>query len=157
MHKYIIMKFNFTHKFLGGIALLFVTLLTVSCSSSRKSINIEEGWDLLGERKVNFVRDRDDFTVYNTNGYTAIRFRVEKRDIKINNLKIVYQNGDVLSPVIDDVITKGEYSRIVDLGIQPKNIRSINFKYRTTGSILKGRANILIFGKRYVNPYQYNN
>ena len=149
------MKKNFTQKFLGVTVILLITALVTSCSSSRKSITIEEGWDLLGERKVNFVRDRDEFTVYNTNGYTAIRFRVEKRDIKINNLQVVYQNGDVLSPVIDDVITKGEYSRIIELGVQPKNIRSINFKYRTTGSILKGRANILIFGKRYVNPYQY--
>ena len=149
------MKLNFTQKFLGGIALLFVTLLAVSCSSSRKSITIEEGWDLIGERKVNFVRDRDELKVYNNNGYTAIRFRVEKRDIKINNLQVVYQNGDVLSPVIDDVIIKGEYSRIIELGIAPKNIRSINFKYRTTGSVLKGRANILIFGKRYVSTYPY--
>ncbi len=149
------MKLNFTQKFLGGITLLFVTLLAVSCSSSRKSITIEEGWDLIGERKVNFVRDRDELKVYNNNGYTAIRFRVEKRDIKINNLQVVYQNGDVLSPVIDDVIIKGEYSRIIELGIAPKNIRSINFKYRTTGSVLKGRANILIFGKRYVSTYPY--
>ncbi len=149
------MRFSITQKILGASAILLISILALSCSSSRKSITIEEGWDLIGERKVNFVRDRDAFTVYNTNGYTAIRFRVEKRDIKINGLQIVYQNGDVLTPVIDDVITKGEYSRVIELGIEPKNIRSINFKYRTTGSVLKGRANILIFGKRYVNPYKY--
>lgn len=155
MPKYFIMKLSFTQKFLSGIVILFVSILITSCSSSRKSITIEEGWDLIGERKVNFVRDRDEFMIYNNNGYTAIRFRVEKRDIKINGLQIVYQNGDVLSPVIDDVITKGEYSRIIELGVEPKNIRSINFKYRTTGSVLKGRANVLIFGRRYVSPYKY--
>ena len=149
------MKLNFNQKFLGSMAILFIMLVSASCSSSRKSITIEEGWDLIGERKVNFVRDRDEVKVYNNIGYTAIRFRVEKRDIKINNLQIVYQNGDVLSPVIDDVINKGEYSRVIELSVEPKNIRSINFKYRTTGSVLKGRANVLIFGKRYVSPYKY--
>lgn len=149
------MKFNFTKLILGAFALVLISIFANSCSSSRKSITIEEGWDLIGERKVNFVRDKDAFTVYNTNGYTAIRFRVEKRDIKINDLQIIFQNGDALKPVIDDVINKGEYSKIIELGAEPKNIRSINFKYRTTGSILKGRANILIFGKRYVSPYKY--
>ncbi len=149
------MKLDFTKKIIGGAAILLISILFISCSSSRKSITIEEGWDLIGERKVNFVRDRDEFKIYNSNGYTAIRFRVEKRDIKINGLQIIYQNGDALSPVIDDVIIKGEYSRIIELGAEPKNIRSINFKYRTTGSVLKGRANILIFGKRYVSPYKY--
>ncbi len=149
------MKLNFSKKIIGGAAILLISILFISCSSSRKSITIEEGWDLIGERKVNFVRDRDEFKIYNSNGYTAIRFRVEKRDIKINGLQIIYQNGDALSPVIDDVIIKGEYSRVIELGAEPKNIRSINFKYRTTGSVLKGRANILIFGKRYVNPYKY--
>lgn len=149
------MKLNFTKKFLGGMALLFITIISISCSSSRKSIAIEEGWDLLGEKKVNFVRNKDEFKVYNNNGYTAIRFKIEKRDVKIIGLQVVYQNGDVLSPVIDNVILKGEYSRVIELGVTPKNIRSINFRYRTTGSILKGRATILVFGKRYVNPYQY--
>jgi hypothetical protein len=135
-------------------ALAFLTLVAnISCSNTRKSIPIEEGWDLLGEQKVNFVRDKDVITVYNTNKYTAIRFKVEKKDIYIKDLKIVYQNGDKLSPTMDDKVAADQYSRVIELGPEGKSVRSIDFKFRSTGNILKGRANVLIFGKRYVQPY----
>lgn len=124
-----------------------------SCSSSRKTIAVEEGWDLLGEKTVNFVRDRDNLTVYNTNRYTAIRFKIEKRDVHINDVKIVYENGDKLTPTIDDNIAAEQYSRVIELGPEGKSVRSIDFQFRTTGNVLKGRARVLVFGKRYQLPY----
>ena len=128
-------------------------LLNFSCSSSRKTISIEEGWDLLGENKVNFVKDKDEVIVYNTERYTALRFKVENKDVRINELKVVFQNGDKLDPVMDDVVQKDQFSKVIELSKLGTSIRSINFRYRSTGSILKGRANVLVFGKRYVAPY----
>jgi hypothetical protein len=56
----------------------------------------EEGWEILGESKVTFIKNQDQIDVNNSNRFTA--------------------------------------------------------NYRTTGNILKGRANVLLFGKRYVQP-----
>lgn len=143
-------------KVLLAFILLFSIFATISCSSTRKSIAIEEGWELIGESKVNFVRDRDQVDVISANRFTAIRFKVENRDIRLNGLNVVYQNGDKLAPVIDDIIVADQYSRDIELGPEGKMIRSIDFKYRTTGNILKGRGNVLVFGKRFVNPPVYN-
>ena len=143
-------------KILLGFILLASIFTTLSCSSTRRSIAIEEGWELIGESKVNFVRDRDQVDVISANRFTAIRFKVENRDIRLNGLNVVYQNGDKLAPVIDDIIVADQYSRDIELGPEGKMIRSIDFKYRTTGNILKGRGNVLLFGKRYVNPPVYN-
>ena len=143
------------NKKLLTIFILLVTIFTtLSCSSTRRSIAIEEGWELLGESKVNFVRDRDQVDVISANRFTAIRFKVEKRDIRLNDLNVVYQNGDKLAPVIDEVIVADQYSRDIELGPEGKAIRSVDFKYRTTGNVLKGRGNVLVFGKRYVQPLQ---
>ena len=133
---------------------IFILLLTLgnSCASSRRSISIEEGWDLLGEQKVNFVRDRDGIKVFSNTAYTAIRFKVENREVRINELNVVYQNGDKLNPAIDDVVAADQYSKIIELTPEGKIIRSVDFSYRTTGNVLKGRANVLVFGKRYVQP-----
>ena len=141
------------NKKLLTVFILLGTIFTVlSCSSTRRSIAIEEGWELLGESKVNFVRDRDQVDVISANRFTAIRFKVEKRDIRLNDLNVVYQNGDKLAPVIDEVIVADQYSRDIELGPEGKAIRSVDFKYRTTGNVLKGRGNVLVFGKRYVQP-----
>ncbi len=137
---------------IGGMALLMI-FGNFACSNTRRSIAVEEGWDLLGETKVNFVNDRDVVTVYNTNRYTSIRFKVENKDIYLKDIKIVYQNGDKLSPTMDDKVTANQFSREIELGPEGKSIRSIDFKFRSTGNILKGRANVLVFGKRYARPY----
>lgn len=138
----------------GLFALMFVALLLVTaCGSSRRSIGIEEGWDILGEDKVNFVRDRDAIDVRSRNAYTAIRFVVEDRDIRISDLKIIYQNGDQLTPAIDETIRAGQRSRIIELAADGKYIDKIEFSYRTTGNLLKGRASVLVLGRRYAPGY----
>jgi hypothetical protein len=151
------MKTTLRDKILTACILLAAVVTIISCSSSRRSIAIEEGWELLGESKVDFIRDKDQVDVVSSNRFTALRFKVEKRDIRLNDLHVVYQNGDKLSPVIDDVIVADQYSRDIELGPEGKAIRSVDFKYRTTGNILKGRGSVLLFGKRYVAPVYYNN
>lgn len=146
------MKIN---KLKNIVLFLIATISIISCSNSRKTIAIEEGWDLLGESKVNFIRDRDKIDVLNTNLYTAIRFKVESKDVHISQLEIVYLNGDKLNPVIDDDVVAGQYSRDIELGPEGRAIRSVDFSYRSRGNIFKGRAKVLVFGKRYTQPYRY--
>ena len=138
---------------LGIVLLLSVSLFT-SCGSSRRIVGVEEGWEVLAQRKVNFVRDKDDIDINSRNMFTAIRFRVEDRDIRISELKIYYPNGDKLEPSVDDEIPAGQMSRIIELSRDGRYIDKIEFKYRTTGNILKGRANVIILGKKF-NPYGY--
>jgi uncharacterized membrane protein len=134
--------------------LLLVTLVifTASCGSSRRTLAIEEGWELLGELTVDFARDNDKLDINSSNRYTALRFKVENREVKIRDLKIVFANLDKLEPAIEEVVPADQYSKILELGPEGKEVRSVEFKYRTTGNLLKGRARVLIFGKRYVQP-----
>ncbi len=127
--------------------------MIISCNSTRKSIAIEEGWELLGEKKVNFVKDVDVIEVHSSNKFTAIRFKIEKREVRLNDLKIYYQNGDKLQPLIDDVVPADQNSRDILLASDGRFITKIEFKYRTIGNIFKGRANLLVFGKRYSAGY----
>jgi hypothetical protein len=132
---------------------LFVVLAIslVSCFSSRRSLGIEEGWELLGERKVNFVRDKDEISVNSRNQFIAIRFKVEDKDVRINDLKIYFQNGDKLEPMLDDIISANQYSKIIELAREGRIIDKIAFKYRSTGNLLSGRANVVILGQKH-NP-----
>ncbi len=127
-------------------------IFTSSCGSSRRTLAIEEGWELLGELTVDFARDKDKLDINSANRYTALRFKVENREVKIRDLKIVFANLDKLEPAIEEVVPADQYSKILELGPDGKEVRSVEFKYRTTGNLLKGRAKVLIFGKRYVQP-----
>jgi hypothetical protein len=124
-------------------------LMVVSCGPARKSIAIEEGWDLLGELKPDFIRDKDVIEVHSTNKFTDLRFKVEKHEVRLNNLTVFFQNGDRLSPSLDEIIAPDQYSRNIEIAADGKFINKIEFKFRTTGNVFKGRANVLVFGKRY--------
>lgn len=140
------------------IVLKFVLLaagfIFISCGSSRRTFGLEEGWELLGEKKVNFVRDKDVMEVKSNNRFTAIRFMVEEKDVRLRDLKIEFENGDKMEPALDDVIKAGEQSRVIQLAADGRRITNIEFKYRSMGSILQGRANVVVTGKRF-NPYGY--
>ena len=130
----------------------FLSLLISACGSSRRTFGLEEGWELLGESKVNFLRDKDVMEVKSRNMFTAIRFYVEDKDVRITDLKIQFENGDKIEPALDDVIKAGEQSRMIDLAADGRRINNIEFKYRSMGSVLEGRANVVVTGRRY-NPY----
>jgi len=133
-------------------AVLIVTTLS-ACYSSRRSISVEEGWELLGEERVDFVRDKDELIVTSRNQFTDIKFKVEDREIRINDLQIYFQNGDKLAPSIDLVVPANQESRVIELARDGRTISKIEFKYRTTGNILQGRANVLVYGKKYYPGY----
>jgi hypothetical protein len=87
--------------------------------------------------------------VHSSYKFTAIRFKVEKHEVRLTELKIHFQNGDKLEPSLDDILPADQYSREIELSTDGKFVYKIEFKYRTTGNIFKGRANMLVFGKRY--------
>jgi hypothetical protein len=102
---------------------------------------------------VNFVKDKDEITINNRTPYTAVRFKVEDRDVHINDLKIYFDNGDKLEPNMDEAIPANEFSRVIDLGREGRYLDHIEFKYRSTGNILKGRANVILLAKKYYRDY----
>lgn len=122
-------------------------VLYSSCGGPR-TIVVEEGWDLLGEAKVNFIRDRDEIDVNSDTRYTALVFQVKEREIRLNELAIHFPNGDKLEPNLDDVVQADQYSRVIDIDREGRVIDKVSFRYRTTGNILEGRATVLVLGKR---------
>jgi hypothetical protein len=133
---------------------VLVALVIVSCSSSRRTVAIEEGWELLGERKVDFIKDKDEIPVTSRSEFTALKFKVEDRDVRLNYLKIYFKNGDVLQPSVDEVIPANQTSRVIELARDGRPIDKIEFKYHTTGGkLLSGRASVLVFGRKYYSGY----
>ena|SRR5664279_5720912 len=136
-------------KYFKSAIFFSIIVMIASCSSSKKNIVTPQGWVVIGETKANFVRETDVVKVYSLDRFTDIRFRVEDRALKISEMTIYFENGDKLTPKMEDVVEPDQYSRVINIADNGKKIDRIEFKYRTTGSILKGRAKITIIGKQY--------
>ncbi|MEO8862360.1 MAG: hypothetical protein ABI358_13100 [Ginsengibacter sp.] len=130
---------------------LFISIIAIlsSCSASKKTMLTPEGWVVIGETKANFIRETDVIKIYSLDKFTDIRFRVEDRAIKVSEMTIYFENGDKLTPNVDDVVEPDQYSKIINLADNGKKLDRIEFKYRTAGSILKGRGKIIVIGKAY--------
>ncbi len=133
--------------------IISLAIISFSCGSTRNSIAVEEGWELLGETKAGFIRETDIINVNSRNQFTAIRFRVEGAQIKLSELGVFFESGDKLSPAVDETIAAGQESRLIELAADGRTITKIEFKYRTVGSIIKKKATIVVLGKRYRTGY----
>lgn len=127
-----------------GFAVLILIFVVLT---SFRSIH-QDDWIFLGERKVSFVRDKDVFTLHTNDRLSAVRMKVEGRDISISEVKVYFQNGDKMEPAIDGIVRAGENSRVIDLPENGRHITKIEFKYRTVGSVLKGKADIQLYGRK---------
>jgi hypothetical protein len=104
---------------------------------------------LLGERMVNFKADHDVIGVGGYSGtFRSLSFVVEKNDIEMFNLVIVYGNGEKEKIGTRLIFREGSRSRILDLHGGKRVIKSIQFTYRTVGNWAEGRARVAVYGIR---------
>lgn len=141
------MSNRFRLSLLLALGVMFTGMM--SCSPPRKTLVLEEGWELIGETKVGHMMETDEIIVDTSKIYTMIRFKVEEQEIKVDQVKVYFTNGDKLEPKIAEAIKPAEFSRDVDLGYEGKSISKIQFRYKTPGSVLKSKATVMVFGKRY--------
>lgn len=105
-------------------------------------------WELLGEKEVGFRVDRDVIKVGRKEGrYEKLRLRVEKNDIELLDLKVVYGNGDVQDIRVRSNIRAGSETRPLDLsGDRGRFIKEIQLVYKTDGRRRRGGALVQVYG-----------
>jgi hypothetical protein len=126
-----------------------VALSVMSCMSVPGPVLAPSGSVLLGERSVDFKADHDVIGVGAYNGtFRSLSFVVEKNDIELFNLVIVYGNGEREKFATRLIFREGTRSRILDLHGGKRVIRSIQFTYRTVGNWAEGKARVAVYGVR---------
>jgi hypothetical protein len=106
-----------------------------------------QDWELLGTRRVSFVRERDVIEVTAREGlFRALKLEVDGGDLEMFNVRIVFGDGSVYSPKTRFLFRQGSWSRTFDFPGQSRVIRRIEFQYRST--IRRGQATVRVYGKQ---------
>ena len=104
---------------------------------------------LLGEREVDFKVDRDKIDVRRYEGsFRSLFFLVEKNDIELFNLVVVFENGERQNIDARLIFNEGSRSRLIDLNGRERRIKSIQFTYKTVGTRQEGKARVTVYGVR---------
>jgi hypothetical protein len=111
------------------------------------SATLAAGWEKLGKRSVRLVGDHDVIPVTFLRGdFRRIQLRVRENGIFINDLVVVYANGNSDRIPIQNHIPKGGESRVIDLRGGERIIRSVQLYYRSVRNS-KGRAEVSVYGR----------
>ena len=123
--------------------LFFLLALSFIFSGSAKAQN---GWRFIADKTVAFGVDHDVIVTGNTNDdFRKLKIRVTDGPLKMYDMKVYFDNGDVQDVSIRALIRQGGESRVIDLDGGLRHIKRIEFWYETKG-FRKGRARIAVWG-----------
>ncbi len=131
------------------VAYLVITGFTVTSktANTKNSIPSPTAWEVLGSRTINYNTDRDVITVTaNDHWHSGIYFKVTDAPIKINDMKVYFDNGDKFDVSIRSMIKQNGHSRTITLPGGQRRITKVEFWYETLGSN-RGRATLTLWGK----------
>lgn len=104
-------------------------------------------WEQLGCQKVGFGADRDVIKVGRREGrFSAIRLRVERSDVLILNLKVVYARGAADDFEVKKRIRAGDATPPLDLRGERRAINRVEMVYTSIPSF-KGSARLCVDGR----------
>jgi hypothetical protein len=104
-------------------------------------------WVMLGEKHVGFGVDRDVIQVGRQEGrFERLMLRVQKNDIEMLDLKVIYANGEQDDIPVRHFIRQGGETRPLDLrGDHGRKIDRIEMTYRSRPDF-RGQAVVQVYG-----------
>lgn len=105
-------------------------------------------WKFIGDKTVSFGVDRDVIHTGNTNDeFRQLKLKVTDGPLKVYDMKVHFDNGEVQDIQLRSLIRKGGESRVIDLNGGIRRLRKIEFWYETKGFV-RGRARVAVWGKK---------
>jgi hypothetical protein len=110
------------------------------------AVQAQNGWRFIADKIVAFGVDHDVIVTGNTNDdFRKLKLRVTDGPLKMYDMKVYFDNGDVQDISIRFRIPQGGESRVIDLDGGLRHIKRIEFWYETKG-FRKGRARVAVWG-----------
>ena len=129
-----------------SVLLLLFTLSLFNCTTAQNATRAD--WRFIADKWVNYGLDHDAIHLGDLkDDFRQIKIRVTDAPLKIYDMKVHYDNGDVQDVSLKLLFRQGEESRVIDLNGGLRHLRKIEFWYETKG-VRKGKARIAVWGKR---------
>lgn len=124
------------------ITALFVLVFLFATAA----VHAQGGWRFIADKTVAFGVDHDVIVTGNTNDdFRKLKLRVTDGPLKMYDMKVYFDNGDVQDVSIRFHIPQGGESRVIDLDGGLRHIKRIEFWYETKG-FRKGRSRVAVWG-----------
>ena len=126
-------------------ALLFAILLIPALSFTNTAN--AQGWDKLGQRKVNFKTDRDVISGRWDGWFRALQIKVRGGSVNMQKMEVYYRNGQTENIPLKNNFTDGSESRAIDLSGARRLIEKVVFWYESSGSTGGNKPVVELWGR----------
>ena len=133
-------------KTLFALAAVLVSLTALRAQKVEVVTNDKPGWHKIGETHVDFKTDKDVVKVWGADKLKALQIKAVDAPVHIENMEVVYENGEPEDIPIRYDFKQGTESRAIDLKGYERKIKEINFVYRTVPNWTGDKAHIEIYG-----------
>lgn len=124
-------------------SVLLVALLILACASNAMSA---QDWELIGQREVDFKGDRDTISAKSKGSFRQLRLVVKGGSIEMHDMVVTFGNGEKFSPELRHNFNEKSSSRTIDLPGERRNIRRIDFRYRSMDRS-EGKGTVAVYGR----------
>jgi hypothetical protein len=137
----------------GLLTLTAATVLALGVPAMAASdVNPREApagtWVHVGKTSADFGKDHDIIDIHGNDSFRKLRFKVTDAPLHLTRMVVTYENGDPDTVAIDQNISKGGWSRDLDLkGSGTRSIRKVDFWYSTNGKG-QGKSDVELEGQR---------
>ncbi|MBC7848866.1 MAG: hypothetical protein H7Y31_03980 [Chitinophagaceae bacterium] len=134
-------------KILFVLAISFFAVGVAHAQKPEVVINNKDGWQKIGEAKVDFKTEKDQFIIMGADKFKSIQIRVKDAPIHLEDLKIEYDGGTAdQSVALRTNFAAGSKSKIIDLKDHTKGLKKVSFVYRTVQNSADEKAEIELWG-----------
>jgi hypothetical protein len=124
-------------KLMAPLAIIWLSLLIPAQAGD---------WELLGERSVRFITDRDTISVTSSEGkFSKLKLKVLRNGIELLDVKVIFGDGTSQDLKIRRFIAAGSETRVLDLVGPSRVIRKVELRYRSRAKHVK-RAKVQLWG-----------
>jgi len=133
-------------KTLFVLAVAIFSITTIKAQKVAVVTNNKPGWHKIGETTVDFKSDKDVIKVWGADKFKSLRIKATDAPVHIENLEVVYQDGQPEQIPVRFDFKAGTESRQIDLAGYERRLKEINIVYRTVPNWKGDKAHIEIWG-----------
>lgn len=131
-------------KFFVSLSLIALFTGGTAFTTSTKSLG---DWFFLEDKNVSFGVDHDVIHFGNwKDDVRQIKLKVTDGPLKMYDMKIHFDNGDIQDVALRNRFAQGSESRVIDLNGGLRHLKKIEFWYETKG-FARGKARVAVWGR----------
>lgn len=114
----------------------------------RARLEAKEGWTGLGSTVADFRTDRDRIEVGESRGpFKEIMIEVDGGALEMEDIVVRFADGSTFSPKTKVRFQEGSRTRNIDLPGNKREIRHVEFTFRSTNEQKKGEATVKLYAR----------